>query len=547
MKRKKFTRWLWLPILVMVVVVGIGVGRRIMDRRAQAAEPEEGQVVTAFVGDLSAKASASGRLVPQREATLALGISGRVAEVYVKSGDKVAAGDLLVKLEADGLQRAVRSAEQALAIQEANLAELEEPAAAEDIAAAEAAVASAQAQLDALLEGPSDAEIAATEANVRAAEASLWAATEQRDQVAAGATAAEIAAAEAQLLQAELQFRQARDAHDATMKCFTSPTGDEFCPGLGRAEEQARYNMAAAEKNLESAQAALDRLLAGADENQLGAANANVSAAAAQRDAAQAQLDLLLAPSSEAQLASARAQQAQAEANLAALSAGPSEVRVAIAQAQVEQSMISLEEALDNLANASLVAPFDGLVTAVYVEVGEFATGPAVDLVDTASMEVVLEVDEVDIGAISLRQKAVVTLETWPDQELTAVVVSIAPQATAMAEVVTYQVHLSVDAGDLPLRAGMTANAELVTAQREGVLLVPNRAITADRSTGTYTVNRLEGGAVLEVQVTIGLRDNWYTEIRGGLTEGDQLIIGEYEEVLDFTQGPPGAVRNMHP
>jgi HlyD family secretion protein len=546
-KGKKSRRWLWLLVLVMVVVVGIVVGRQIVNRGAQAAQPEEGQMVTAFIGDLSAKASASGQLVPQREATLALGISGRVADVFVKPGDKVAAGDLLAQLEADGLQRAVRSAEQALAIQEANLAELEEEAAAEDFAAAEAAVTSAQAQLDALLEGPSDEEVAATEANLRAAEASVWAAAEQRDQVAAGATAAEIAAAEAQLIQAELQFRQARDAHDATMRCFTTPAGDEVCPGLGPFEEQTRYTMAAAEKNLESAQAALDRLLAGADENQLGAANANVSAAAAQRDAAQAQLDLLLVPSSEAQLASARAQLAQAEANLAALSAGASEQRVAIAQAQVEQAVISLEEALDNLANTSLVAPFDAVVTAVYVEVGEFASGPAVDLVDTESMEVVLDVDEVDIGAISLGQEAVVTLETWPDEELTAEVVSIAPQATAMAEIVTYQVHLRIEAGSLPLRAGMTANAELVTAQREGVLLVPNRAITADRGTGTYTVNRLEGDTVSEVQVSIGLRDNRYTEIRGGLAEGDQVIIGEYEEVLDFSQGPPSAVRNMRP
>jgi HlyD family secretion protein len=544
-KGKKSRRWLWLLLLLSATVAGILIGREFLDRQAQAAEPEQGQIVTAVVGDLSAMASASGQLVPQREATLALAISGRVAEVRVKVGDRVAAGDVLLQLEADALQRAVRSAEQALAIQEANLAELIDEAAPEDIAAAEAAVASAQAQMDALLEGPSAEEIAAAEANLRAAEASVWASAEQRDQVAAGATAAEVAAAEAQLIQAELQFRQARDAHDATMRCFTTPAGDEVCPGLGPAEEQTRYTMAAAEKNLESAQAALDRMLGGADPNQLGAANANLSAATAQRDAAQAQLDLLLVPSSEAQLASARAQLAQAEANLAALRAGASEERVAVAQAQVEQAMISLEEALDSLANASLVAPFDGVVTAVFVEMGEFASGPAVDLVDTSSMEVVLDVDEVDIGAISLGQQAMVTLETWPDEELAAEVVAIAPQATAMAEIVTYQVHLRIEAGNLPLRAGMTANAELVTAQREGVLLVPNRAITADRGTGTYTVNRLEGDAVSEVQVTIGLRDNLYTEIRGGLAEGDQLVIGEYEEVLDFTQGPPSAVRNM--
>ncbi len=544
MKTRKRRWWLWLLILAAVVAAGTFVGQQVIERRQQANEPEPGQIVTAVMGDLMATASASGTLVPRREATLALGSAGRVAEVLVRVGDAVTAGDPVVRLEADVLERAVRSAEQAVLIQEANLAELQAGAAPEELAAAEAGVASAQAQLDALLEGPSAAEKAAAEANVRAAEASVWAAAEQRDQVLAGASEAEIAAAEAQLFQVELQFDQAVEAHDATLRCYTSPTGDEVCPSLGRAEEMARQNMAVAEKNLESAQAALDQLTGGPDENQLGSANANVAAAAAQRDAAQAQYDLLVLPTSEAQLASARAQIAQAEANLATLRKGASEERIAIAQAQVEQAKISLEEAQDSLANAELVAPFDGVVTAVFVEVGEYASGPAVDVMDAQSMEVVLHVDEVDIGGIFVGQQAVITLESWPDEELEAEVVSIAPQATT-AEVVTYEVHLRIDAGDLALRSGMTANAELVTAQREGVLLVPNRAITADRTNGTYTVNRIEGNTVSQIEVSLGLRDNSYTEIRSGLEEGDRVIIGEYQEILDFTQGPPGVMRNV--
>lgn len=544
MKTRTRRRWLWLILFAVIVVGGIMLGRRILERQQLATEPEASQIVAAFVGDLSATASASGRLVPQREATLALASAGRVAQVPVMVGDTVVTGQVLIRLEADGLERAVRSAEQALLIQEANLAELLTAAAPEDLAAAEAAVVSAKAQVDALLDGPLAEEVAAAEANVRAAEASLWAATAQRDQVAEGASKGEIAAAEAQVLQAEFQFVQARDAHDATMRCFTDATGNEICPGLGPAEEMARNNLALAEKNLESAQATLEQLQAGPDDNQIGSANANVAVAGAQRDAAQAQLDLLLVPSSDAQLASARAQLAQAEANLAALRKGASVERVAVARAQVEQAEISLEETQDSLANATLVAPFDGVVTAVYVQVGEFASGSVIQLVDTESMEVVLDVDEVDIGGIFVGQQAVITLETWPDDRLDAEVVSMAPQATA-AEVVTYQVHLSIEATELPLRSGMTANAELVTARREGVLLVPNRAITADRSNGTYSVNRLQGDSVEKIQVSLGLRDNNYTEIRSGLNDGDRVIIGDYEEVLDFTQGPPGVMRNM--
>ena len=547
---RKGRRALWLVPLIVVLAAAAYMGRGIIQRRAQATEPEPGQIVSAEMGDLSAKTTASGRLLPQREATLALSAAGRVEEVMAQVGDEVKEGDILIQLETDALQRAVRSAEQNLAIQQANLAELHQGPAEEDIAAAEAAVASARAQLDQLIVGPRDEEVATSEANLRAAQASLWGAAEQRDQIAAGPSAAEIANAEAQLVQAEMQQTAAERAHSATMRCFTDPTGKEVCPGLGAAEEQARSNLQAANKTLESAQAALDLLLAGADPNQLGAANASVAAATAQRDASQAQLDLLYVGPTEAQGASARAQLAQEEASLATLLAGASDERLAIAEAQVEQARIALEDALHAVDNASLVAPFDGVVTAVYLTAGEYAagsSGPAIELLDRSSLQVVLDVDEVDLGAIVIGQPAVITLEAWPGEELAASVASIAPRAADNGGTVTYEVHLTLDERptDLTLRAGMTANAELVTSERAGVLLVPNRAITADRETGTYTVNLFREGTITQVEVRIGLRDQAYTEIISGLQAGDELIIGEYKEVLSFMQGPPGAVHGI--
>jgi len=172
----------------------------------------------------------------------------------------------------------------------------------------------------------------------------------------------------------------------------------------------------------------------------------------------------------------------------------------------------------------------------------------AVDLMDPNSLEVVLDVDEIDIGGLAVGQQAVVTLESWPDEELVGEIVSIAPEATKSAnDIITYQVHLSLDVGDLPVRSGMTANAALVTASRENVLLVPNRAIIADRQAGKYYVNLVQGNTVVRTEVTIGLRDKNYTEITSGLAEGDQLFVGEVSEKLDFSQGPPKEIRRLRP
>jgi len=655
-KKSKRTRWIILAVVAVVVVAAIVwfVNERplaqLRQSRAQAANPDSDQIVTAFIGNLSAGATASGRVLPQREAHLALGIAGQVEEVYVEVGDEVQAGDVLIRLEAGSLERAVRSAEQSLAIQEANLAELRQGASDEEIAAAkasvtqaeagvqqaEASVTQAKANLADLRQGASEEEIAATEASLDSAKASLANARAgltsaksaltqaelSRDALADADVTAEaslksaqasLSSAQAQLAallegadaetveQARLNWEQAKNSlwnsqleRDAVNGRRGTPeyvrnqmdiavANAEIAVRLaeisylqaqeGATDEtiaSARAAVAAAEAQVTNAQAGLDDI--GDQIAQAEAAVTQVKASVTQAEAgvqqaqaavaqAEANLASLLAGASEEKIASAEAQVeqaeasvaqaeaqvAQAEANLAALLKGASEEKIAIAEAQVAQARISLEEAQDNLAEASLEAPFDGVVTDVYVTAGEWASGPAVEMIDTGSLEVVLDVDEIDIGAIAVGQPTIVTLESWPDDELTGEVVSIAPKAKVQSGIVIYEVHLSLKAGDLPVLTGMTANAELTTANREDVLLVPNRAITADRAAGKYYVNLVQGDTIARTEVSIGLRDKDFTEITGGLEEGDELFIGEIEEgfLFDPREGPPEGMRSL--
>lgn len=517
-KDSKLTWIVWGVVLVTAVFLLSACGQAPPNQAAQ-----EGEVVTAFIGDLSASASASGKVLPQREATLSLETAGRVETIYVQSGSAVEAGEVLVQLETADLNFAVASAAQALAIQEANLAELKAPATEAEIQAAEAQVASAQAQLQRLQEGPRPEEVAATEANVRAAAANIQSSAERLDQAQAGPGESEIASARVNLAQAEAQQKNVELAWDQAQT------------------DEARADLTVANEALAAAQAQLNALLEGADPNAVEAAQANLAAAVAQRDAAQAQLDQLQNGSTDAQIAAAEAQVAQAQANLDSLRTGPTDEEIEIAEAQVEQARLSLSEAEEALAKASLEVPFDGVVTEVLVAEGEFASGPAVEMIDMDSLEVVLSVDEIDIGNLEIGQPATVTLETWPDEEIESEVRAIAPSPdtgpNASSALISYEVRLSLGQTDLPVRSGMTANAQLLTAQREDVLLVPNRAITADRQTGRFYVNLVRGEEIEEVEVTIGLRDNQYTQITSGLAEGDQLQIGGLES--PFENGPP--------
>jgi HlyD family secretion protein len=541
-QQSKSKRWLWAGIAGIAIILLIGGGLLLRDRlvAAQQTTLNTGDLVTAFIGDLEANASASGQLAAQREARLALTTSGIVSEIFVEAGDQVAAGDPLLKLGTDDLERAVANAQQTLAIQQANLETLLAPPKAADLAAAEAVLASAQANLNALLDGPTEADIAAAEANLRAAQADVNAAASRLNSATSSAAPEEIRAAEIRLELAQQAATSAAERHSTIL--VMEPNAFLSQEALNDLELSARVQAVQANANLEAAQADLDRLRTG-NSNSATSAQAGLAQARAQRDAAQARLDLLLAGPNEAQLRGAEANVAQAQASLERLRRGPMEAQRVAAEVAVEQAAINLARAEKNLAEAILRAPFSGVITAVRANIGQSATGILVEMVDDSSLEVVLNVDEIDIGAIAPGQPAEITLETWPSEVLSGAVASISPRATQdNSAVVSYRVYLSLGETDLPLLVGMTANARLLTNSYEDVLLVPNAAINVDRSRGTFSVNRVITDAqgvqsVEAVPVTIGLRDGRYTQITSGLQEGDTLLVGNLPPRFRF--GPP--------
>jgi RND family efflux transporter MFP subunit len=563
--------------LLALVAAGCQPGNR--NPRGSAVRPAEDEIATAFVGSLATETSASGQLIPQQDATLAMGTSGQVARVYVEAGDRVQQGDVLIQLKSDDLERALRSAEHDLAIQGANLAELAKAPSSEDLAAAQAAVSNAQAQLDDLLAGPGEEDLASARAAVSSARAQL-------EDLEAGPSASELAQAQTRLAsaQAALQAARARNAalddqlvvaqndidnaqlaKDRARDGYEQLVWNDWKAGVswapyspvGRAVEKAAANYDAAVANYALTELQINDSAVRQAEHQVSQAQYALSALtdektvqieAARAGLARAEASLAaLLEEKTVQIASARAQLAQAEASLKTLLDGASEEQVAIAQAQVEQARISLEEARENLENATLTAPFDGLVTAVYLAEGEWPSGPAVELVNTDSLQVVLDVDEIDVGHIRIGQPARLALEPWPDRELQGTVAAISPKAkTSAGQIVNFEVHLDFDAEGLPVLTGMTANADLTTVEQESVLLVPNQAIIADRENGTYYVNQVDGDEVTKVEVTLGLRDTRYTEITSGLKEGDQVSTARVDnEALDFTQGPPPGARGF--
>ncbi len=490
-------------------------------RSASAQVENSGEIVEVFLGDLSAGATATGQLLPSEEAVLSVDAPGKVEAVFVRTGDSVQAGEALVQLDTAVLEVAVSQAELSLDLAEIRLADLQTPAKSVDIASAEAAVANAQARLDDLLDGPSAEEIAIANANLRVSEANLASSYADLGSAQDSISDAQIQAAQAALLNAEIQLDFAVEQNE------DNPTEETH---------QARLN---AEQAYANAKAQLDALLAGPDTD---AASSTVSSRSARLDASQIDFQNTLDGASEGDIASAEASLAQAEATLANLLEEPTIEALNSAQSEVEQARLSLEDAQSALESATVTAPFNGMITAVYTNQGEIAAGVVVEIVNIDSLEVVLEVDEIDIRDYQVGQPATVTLETWPDVQIDSEISFISPRSERNNNaLVTYDVYLQLQDTELPTLIGMTANANLITAEREDVMLIPNAAITPDRQAGTYSVQlQLDDDSVQEVNVTIGLRDGEFTEITSGLAVGDKILIEAIQaDGLDI-QGPFG-------
>ena len=245
---------------------------------------------------------------------------------------------------------------------------------------------------------------------------------------------------------------------------------------------------------------------------------------------------------------------------------------VASARASVVQARATLKSDETNISKAVIRAPINGVVLTRKVEPGQTVaasmTTPVLFTIaeDLTKMQLQVKVDEADVGSVKLGQPATFTVSSWPGRNFPAVIQRVGIGSTTTDNVVTYKTVLDVTNTDLALRPGMTATARIITANREGVLLVPNAALRFTpattngngASTGTSFISKLmprpprQGGVkkagskgqvsgaaqvwVLQdghpfaVQVTAGLSNGRQTEIVDGDLKAGMAVITDYQE-----------------
>jgi HlyD family secretion protein len=492
-----------------------------------AGDEKENELEVAAVerGDVVSSITAVGTVRAGAEVTLSFQAPGRVDAVAVQEGERVAAGQLLAQLSYDDLALQVRSAEAALAISEAQLDALRQGPREEEVRVAAGQLDAAQAALDQAIARRDLLLGGATEAEIDAAVAALKSARANYDTIRAGPSQGEVAQARAALEQADAALRQAQAAFDRV-------AGRD---DVGMLPESLALQAATIEKK--RVQAGYDALLAHPTAAELAAAQAQVAQAEARLAVLEAGVEPELR-AAEAAVAAAQAQRDVAQAQLDLLRAGARDAELAAAKARVEQAQVAVDSARLALERADLVAPLGGTVASILVETGESVSPqmPAMILVGDSQFTIKADVDEADIGWIEIGQEVDITFDAFPDEQLSGRVIAIGPLASVDLGIVSYRVTVESDPTTLPLRAGMTANTEIVKERRAGVLLVPNLAIALDPATGAKFVDRRIATGLQRVAIETGLTTDVYSEVLSGLAEGDQVVISSLSDREQFRQ-----------
>jgi len=536
-------------IILFIIIIGIVAGGYFLNKNSKKS-PYEFTVVQK--GDLSQEVSVTGRVKPAQEVNLAFERGGKVSKVNVHIGDKVTSGQVLATLENSDLSAQISQARASLAAQQANLEALQRGTRPEEIQIAETTVTNAQKSLTdsqsnlTNIKSKADSDLNSLYAGVRdilndayvkaddainkqiddlftndsstdpklsfytsgqSASDSEWkrrlAGTEltqfkiEIDNLSSDKTALDLA-----LTNGESHLKIIQDFLNTLSGAVNEATGltSTTIANYKYYVNTSRTNVTTAITNVNTKKQAIVTQKA-TNQNSITTAESAVNTAKNTLAAAQDQLTLKLAGSTQEQI------NAQA--------------------AQVQSAQANLESAQAQLGKTVITSPMNGIVTKQNTKMGEIVAQNAliISVMSAAQFEIEANIPEADIAKVKLNDLARVTLDTYGNDVIfEAKVVEIEPAETLIDGVATYKTTFQFIKEDERIKSGMTANIDILAAQRAGVLFIPQRAII-QKGGEQFVLFAVSDNQVEEKKVIIGLKSvDGNMEVISGLSEGDRVV-----------------------
>jgi len=481
------------PLVLAVVAVLIVASWYFFFQRGGSEEA----TFTIRSGDFIETVNLSGTVVAASRADLGFAESGRISGVYAKVGDTVYAGALLAAIENGDLVAAIAQKEAALETERAKLLSLQNGTRPEEVALSEAAVTQDE---NVLRDSVKSAYVSADDAIHKKADQFF---TNPRTYLAA----LNFSISDGTLKNRVEQERAALETELALWGASLSATS--FTTGAPEAESaKAKLHLTHVATFLTDASEALSLALPTNTTYQADINTARTTIAN----------DLSALTTAEGALIDARG-------DLLLAKAGATAADTAAQAAQVKAAEANVLSAKAAVAKTVVTAPFSGVVSKMDIKKGEIvsANTSAIALLSKGAFEVETYVPQINVAAVSVGDKAAVTLDAYGSQAaFTAHVASIDPAETVRDGVATYKTTIAFDTTDERIRSGMTANVIVTTNNKVGAIVIPKGAITVEGGQSFVRVVGEEAPRSVTTGVTSSLGQ---IEIVEGLHDGDVILL----------------------
>lgn len=210
-----------------------------------------------------------------------------------------------------------------------------------------------------------------------------------------------------------------------------------------------------------------------------------------------------------------------------------SEVRVNQAKERLELLRKGTSKVGDLVVDSVIRAPADGTILERLVSVGDpvvplTSYQPGTELMRIASMENLIfigTVDEIDVGKIRTGMKAEIHIGALPAETLKGEIYFISPKSRLKDNVVVFDIKIRItDRGGITLRAGYSANADVIVKEKNNALQIPERVVEFRGDSTFVKMKSAPGDSLVRRPVTLGLSDGTSVEILEGLADGEKVI-----------------------
>jgi len=502
------------------------------------------------------KVSVTGQITPLRNVDLQFQIQGKVDDIIVDAGDMVTRGDILINLNSNELNLDVFSMEAAKDIAQANLTKILEGSSNEEIQVYESAVKKAEVEKQrneiALVSAESslenvkkiaeqdidssydDALNILSSAHIKMFNAYNVVYEIQRSYFVSNTQDGIIVKRNVENIEGYLnqvanylsiaetiQEDESIDIAVSETKRLLGLTSESL-KIIREITEKATYrtSISSTDKtSIDDQRSYINTILSSIIDAQQDISSTKITNTS-NIDSAQASLN-----SSQEYLNVAIAGLEYAQSQLNQIKASPQQHDIDLYQAKLNQAGVTLAQSKEKLSKAILISPCDGIVSDIYIEEGEIAKTANIvtSLVCENAFQVEVEVPESDIGKISIGDKTEISLDAFLDKNFFGVVNKIYPTETIIQGVVYYKIKVVFDDFDELIKSGMTTDLDIITQEKESVLVIPQRLII--KKNQQKIVKVLFNDETKEVIIETGIsNDQGEIEVISGLKEGDRIV-----------------------